>query len=133
MNSFFRLVLPTSFLLSIIILSSCIGPEEVPEPKNLISEENYIDLLVEMQHIITYSNAEPDSVNTDSLKGLIYEKFGITEEQYLTTHQYYQTQVNRQLQRVNEAIRRLEGEEGYIRAHIDSVKAEARKDSLNKN
>jgi hypothetical protein len=124
MCSFWKHIGVAGFLGALFFLSSCIGPEEIPPPKNLIAEENYIDLLVEMQHITTYRNAKPDSVNADSLKDLVYKKFGITEEQYLISRQYYQTQVKRQLQRVNEAIRRLEGEEGYIQAHIDSVKAE---------
>jgi|TARA_R100001015_G_C4615658_1_gene171683 hypothetical protein len=102
------------------------GTEKSPRPDNLIAEENYIDLLVEMQHITTYRNAMPDSVNADSLKSLIYDKFGITEEEYLTSHQYYQKQVDRQLIRVNEAVRRLEGEEQYIQTHIDSMKAAVR-------
>jgi hypothetical protein len=104
------------------------GPDKVPEPENLISEQNYIDLLIEMQHISTYRNAQPDSVNADSLKALVYNKFGITEEQFLNSHSYYQKQVERQLMRVQEVIRQLENEERYIQAHIDSVKA-IRRDS----
>jgi hypothetical protein len=110
-------------LLMVFIISSCLGLEETPKPDNLIAEENYIDLLVEMQHIITYRNAKPDSISADSLKDIVYEKFGITEEQYAKSHAYYQQHVDRQLQRIDEAIRRLEGEENYIKTHIDSVQA----------
>ncbi|WP_421775385.1 DUF4296 domain-containing protein [Gracilimonas sp.] len=121
---------PQAVILIIIVLVGygCMGPEEAPKPDNLISEQNYIDLLIEMQHISTYRDAQPDSVNADSLKALVYDKFGITEEQFLNSHTFYQKQVERQLIRVQEVIRQLENEEQYIQVHIDSVKA-AKRDS----
>ena len=117
-----------SFFLALLFVVSCLRQEETSKPDNLISEQNYIDLLVEMQHITTYRDARPNTVNADSLKSLVYDKFGITEEQFLASHQYYQKQVNRQIARVNEALRQMENEKQYIQAHIDSVKA-IRKDS----
>ncbi|MAL17414.1 MAG: hypothetical protein CL670_15520 [Balneola sp.] len=126
MHALQKLLLTIGVLSTLLFFSNCMGTEKSPRPDNLIAEENYIDLLVEMQHITTYRNAMPDSVNADSLKSLIYDKFGITEEEYLTSHQYYQKQVDRQLIRVNEAVRRLEGEEQYIQTHIDSMKAAVR-------
>ena len=116
------------FLLLLITGFGCTEPDETPKPDNLIAEQNYIDLLIEMQHISTYRDAQPDSVNADSLKQLVYQKFGITEEQFLASHTFYQKQVERQLDRVHEAIRQLENEEQYIQAHIDSIKT-AREDS----
>ncbi|WP_428236129.1 DUF4296 domain-containing protein [Gracilimonas sp.] len=119
-----RLLTQAVFLLLVVVVGyGCMGPDKAPEPENLINEQNYIDLLIEMQHISTYRDAHPDSVNADSLKALVYDKFGITEEQFLTSHTFYQKQVERQLIRVQEVIRQLENEEQYIQAHIDSVKA----------
>lgn len=109
---------------------SCIGPEEIPEPENLLSEDIYIDLLVEFQHVITYRNAKPDSVNTDSLTALIYEKYQVTEDEFLVSHEYYQKQVKEQVDRVDKALQRLKAEEDQLKAHIDSVrKANAPQDS----
>ncbi|MGN8224816.1 DUF4296 domain-containing protein [Gracilimonas sp. BCB1] len=115
-------------ILAVLAGYGCMGPDEVPKPDDLISEQNYIDLLIEMQHISTYRDAQPDSINADSLKALVYGKFGITEEQFLRSHTFYQKQVERQLIRVQEVVRQLENEEQYIQAHIDSVKT-ARRDS----
>jgi hypothetical protein len=106
-----------------LLLSGCIGPEEIPEPKNLIDENNYVDLMVELQHLKTYQNAYPDSVNTDSIKAIIYDRFGVSEEQFLSSHAYYQKHTKEQIGRVNEVINRMEQEESYIQAHIDSVKS----------
>lgn len=113
------------FLLATVgFFTGCVGNEEIPPPKDLISEPNYVDLLVEMQHIITYRNSEPDSVNADSLKQVVYDRYGITEEQFMESHRYYQSQVSEQLIRVNEAIRQMDLEEQYIQTHIDSIKAQ---------
>lgn len=114
------------FLFSAIILSGCVGNEEIPVPDDLIAEQNYVDLLVEMQHIVTYRNSEPDSVNADSLKTLVFNRYKVTEEQFMASHTYYQSQVSDQLIRVDEAIRQLDMEEQYIQAHIDSIKAQKR-------
>lgn len=110
---------------------SCVGPEEVPKPDNLLAEETYVDLLVEIQHVITYHNSYPDSVNADSLTALIYDKYQVKEEEFLISHQYYQTQVKKQIDRVDEAIRRIRAEEDLLNARIDSLrKVNARKDSI---
>lgn len=121
-------------LLSALILSACVGPEEIPKPENLIPENKYIELMVEIQHIITYRNANPDSSNdADSLKLVIYEKYDVTGEQYAASHQYYQRHVDQQVKRVGEALEKLKAEEKYIQAHIDSsIEANARQDSLMK-
>lgn len=114
-------------LLFFLFFSGCLGPEKTPRPENLISEQNYIDLLVEMQHIKTYKNVQPDSISADSLKELVYQKFGITDQQYSESHTYYQQNPDRQLERIDEAIRQLEHEQQYIQAHIDSMKVDSMK------
>lgn len=110
---------------------SCVGPEDIPEPKNLLSEDIYIDLLVEFQHIITYRNSNPDSVNADSLTALIYDKYQVTEEEFLVSHKYYQKHVEEQIDRIDKALQRIRTEEDQLKAHMDSVReANARQDSI---
>jgi|AntRauTorckE6833_2_1112554.scaffolds.fasta_scaffold00121_39 hypothetical protein len=112
------------FGLLLTTLTACVGPEETPKPNDLIAEDQYIDLLVDIQHIITYRNAYPDSVNADSLADLVYDKYGITEDEFLASHEYYQKSVNQQVERINEAIQRIRDEEQYLQNHIDSVRKE---------
>ncbi len=130
-----RSFLPAGFLglwmiFGLFSFTGCAGPEDIPKPKDLISEQNYIDLLVEMQHITTWKNARPDSVNADSMKQLIYKKYHITEKQFFASHEYYQKDLSHQLDRVDEAIHQLQSEETYIEQHIDSVKKNEEQDSL---
>lgn len=112
-------------LLLVLILMgsvSCVGPEKVPKPDNLLPEDVYIDLMVEVQHLITYRNSYPDSVNIDSLSTLIYNKYQVTEEDFLVSHEYYQKHVKEQIARIDEALRRLNVEKNLVQAHMDSVK-----------
>lgn len=115
------------YVIGIVLLSgsliSCVGPERPEPPANLIPEDHYIDLLIDMQHIKTWRNVKPDSINADSLKGLIYDRYDITEDHFLSSHTYYQKQVEQQVVRIEEVIRRLEAERDYIQAHIDSLKS----------
>ncbi len=106
-----------------VSINGCLGPDKIPKPENLIPEDQYIDLMVEMQHITTYRDAQPDSIRADSLKAILYNRYKVTEEQFLESHTYYQKHVDGQLARVDEALKRLKNEKQIIRAHIDSVRA----------
>ncbi|MDR9415756.1 MAG: DUF4296 domain-containing protein [Gracilimonas sp.] len=115
-----------SVLLFVIILfggiiASCIGVEEPEKPENLISEDIYIDLLIEFQHVKTWRNSQPDSVDADSLTQLIYNRYGIDEELFQQTHRYYQQQVSEQVERIEKAIKKMDSERQIIESHIDSV------------
>jgi hypothetical protein len=103
------------------IIASCIGVEEPEKPENLISEDIYIDLLIEFQHVKTWRNSQPDSVDADSLTQLIYNRYGIDEELFQQTHRYYQQQVSEQVERIEKAIKKMDSERQIIESHIDSV------------
>lgn len=113
-------------LIILFAMTSCQETPREPRPENLVPEPTYIDLLVELQHVRTLRNSQPDSIDTDSLQTLtniVYEKYDVNEEQFRSSHRYYQTQIDEQLRRVEEAVRRMDNEEQLIQAHIDSVKA----------
>lgn len=109
-------------VLILILCSSCMGPQEIPEPKDLLAEDIYIDLLIEIQQIIIYHASDREAVNADSLTILVYDKYDVTEEEFLISHEYYQRQVEKQIERVEEALERLKAEETMLQAHIDSVR-----------
>lgn len=107
--------------ISLFTLAGC-GKSEKPE--NLIEEDTYIDILVELQLTRTHHNALPDSVNADSLIQLIYEKYDVDENQFVNSHTYYQTQVRSQLGRTDNAIERLQEEQQRIEDRMDSLRAD---------
>lgn len=127
----FHFPLVLFFVSAVLFAPGCIGPEKFPKPDDLIKEDTYIDLLIEMQHITTYRNAEPDSVNADSLKAVVYRDYGVSEEQFLTSHEYYQRDVSGQISRVDQAIQRIEDEKKLIESYMDTLKTQrANRDSL---
>lgn len=115
-----------------MLTTACLKNNTQPKPKDLIAEDTYIDLMVEMQHITTYRNAEPDSVNADSLKNLVYEKYNVTDEQYLRSHRYYQSHIQDQIVRIDTVLLRLESEQQMMQAYLDSLRQDEsqRRDSL---
>ena len=120
-------------LLSVILVFQfgCTGQNDPDKPNDLIPEDQYIDLLIEMQHIQSYRNAEPDSVNADSLKAKVFESYSVTDSQFLATHKYYQLQPDHHLRQIDSVLKRLDEEELRIRSFIDSVQSRRQKrDSL---
>lgn len=114
-------------ILILAVISGCSGQLTPEKPDNLIPEDRYIDLLVEMQNIQSYRNAEPDSVNADSLKMLVFKSYNVSDSQFLASHKYYQLQPDIHLAQIDSVLERLDNEELEIRAFIDSVQSEKQK------
>ncbi len=50
--------------------------EDNPRPENLVPEDRYINLLIELQLLESYRLSTPqDSLSTDSLKNEIFEQY----------------------------------------------------------
>ena len=80
------------------------------KPENLLSEELYIDLFFELEMLKTYQDEGVAGQTIDSLYGVILKKYEIDSTQFLQSHQYYQTQIPEQLERVDSVIARIERE-----------------------
>lgn len=92
-------------LLSLFLLLSC--GESEPTPEQLIPEDTYVDLLVELQLLNTYRGSLPDSLRTDTLRPAIFERYGVSAETFERSHRYYRQQLDAQKRRIDEAIERL--------------------------
>ncbi|MDX1636988.1 MAG: DUF4296 domain-containing protein [Balneolaceae bacterium] len=102
-NRLYRLMIG----LSLVFLGSCSGPNDNPRPENLIDEDTYIDLMIELQLLRSYQTAVPEDsvrVKIDSLKNVVYRKYGVSEQQFMESHYYYQRQVEPQIDRITGAI-----------------------------
>ncbi len=92
--------------LGLAVIASC--SEDPDKPEDLISEDNYIDLIVELQLINTFSQSSlADSISADSLIDATFEKYGINREQFAASHNYYQDFPEEQKTRIDSAIERL--------------------------
>ncbi len=88
------------------LITSCANNES-PRPENLIPEDDYIELLIELQLLESYQESNPEDsakVNTDSLTQLIFDKYKVTRQQFVTSHEYYQREIKPQVDRIASAI-----------------------------
>ena len=96
----------TFILLLAFIVASCRTQNKPPE--NLINEDTYINLMIELQLLRTYqSNSRNDSTHIDSLMQAVFEKYEVTPAQFNKSHRYYQNHLERQTVRIDSAIERL--------------------------
>lgn len=91
----------------ILLLTVAACSAEDPRPENLISEETYIDLLVELQLIRTLEDRSDEPVPGDSLRQEIFRKYEVDSLQFEESHTYYQQNLEEQKARIGQAIERL--------------------------
>ncbi len=95
-------------LLLILIISVASCTENPERPSQLIPEEKYINLLVELQLVRSYSyHMAADSTTIDSLTKEVFMKYGVTREAFQESHTYYQEFPKQQKERVDAAMERL--------------------------
>lgn len=113
------------FLFLLILIQGCAPNTENPvaKPDDLIPESEYIDLLIEMQLAKIVFNTEDEFANADSLIEAIYNKYGISEEQYQTSHAWYQSDYTEQQERIEIAKDRLLQERARIEFPPDSAQS----------
>lgn len=105
-----------------LVLGNC--AEESSRPENLIQEDKYIDLLVELQLLEAYRTSfHPDSVNIDSLTAIVFEEYGVSREQFTSSHRYYHRQPTLQKKRVSQAMDTLR-QQMIREGMVDSMEAE---------
>ncbi len=92
-------------LLTAVALSCNTGNEP---PENLIGEDKYINLLIELQLLKNYqAQSAIDSALVDSLLNEVFNKYGVTSKQFKKSHRYYQNNIEKQSDRIDRAIDRL--------------------------
>jgi len=107
------------FMLVLLFLGGCTHTPEKPD--HLIPEKKYINLLVELQLARTYGeNVPTDSATVDSLSQVIYNKYGVTAQQFKASHSYYQQFPNEQKKRTEEAIEKLKMDYAGVRDSTNS-------------
>lgn len=78
--------------------SSCGDPTA---PEDLLEEELYINVFTELLVINQLNEEKLDGVSRDYLREQVYEEYDVTREQFDRTHQYYQKQPDKQLDRLD--------------------------------
>ncbi len=97
-----------ALLILLISLGGFACSNENQPPDNLIDEDIYINLLIELQLLKSYQTQNfSNSATLDSLKQRIFEKYEINKKRFQRSHQFYQNNIEKQTQRIDDAIERL--------------------------
>ncbi len=105
--------------ITLLIVSSC---EKEVTPDYLIEEDVYIDLMIEFQIIKSYSYLD-NTIQVDSARLDILSGYGVSRDNFLKSHKYYQQDAEAQMERIDIALERIKTiEDEFIRAEQDSTK-----------
>ncbi|HAC16698.1 MAG TPA: hypothetical protein DCE78_12260 [Bacteroidetes bacterium] len=97
---------------SILVLCLLIGLSAcTDDPQPSIDESTYEDILIELELIVTLHTQIMDSTITDSLIGVVWQKYGVTEDMFKESHLIYVQDVDAQLERINRISTRLSEEQ----------------------
>jgi hypothetical protein len=107
----YLLVLPFIFL-----SVSCSDSEA---PKDLIPENRYVDIFSQLVVINQITDEQLGEVSRDSLITQVFEQQGVSRDQFNRSHQYYQRQPDRQLQRVKRVEEKLKNERDEFQERLN--------------
>lgn len=94
------------FFIVLVSVNGCSGDSQ--KPKDIIAENEYIDLLVELQLVRSYGESmEADSLTVDSLTSEVFKRYGVSAEIFQSSHNYYQQFPQEQKIRIEKAIEQL--------------------------
>lgn len=100
-------------LLSILFFcfTGCREEGIVPKPKNLIDEETYITLMVELQLLDAWVFTSEEISNPDSMKQELFGYYNTTQELFEKSNAYYQSKPEEHVSRIDSALKILEKEQ----------------------
>jgi hypothetical protein len=90
--------LPVLFILILFMAAAC----DEPVPPDLIPEETYKQMFVEFTIINQYDELLLQGRSREELRDKVYEHYGVTPEEFRNSHRYYESNIERQLKRIDE-------------------------------
>lgn len=105
-----RKILPIVFALAAIY--GC--GSESSEPEELIAEETYERMFIEFAIINQMDEQLFENRSQEELRQMVYSQYGVTEEEFRISHEYYEQNVDEQLERVKEITRLMQSERDSV-------------------
>lgn len=96
----------TMLFFSASLLFSC-GDDK---PDDLIPEDIYLDLLVELEMAHSFFISSEDSMKVKELVAAVFEHYGITPDRFERSHLWYDADIDEQILRYRRALDRLNEE-----------------------
>ncbi len=102
------------FLMGFLVMASVSLTGCESQPEDLIDEDTYIDLLVEFELINSLHSESGDTDTVLRATDEVFRTYEITEEQFLRSHEFYQTDVENQVLRHRTAVERVSKVHGEL-------------------
>lgn len=106
------------FLLSAFLFAGC--EPDTSTPDELIDEETYERMFIEFAIINQLDQQLLKNSSKEELRNKVYQHYGVTEEEFRISHEYYEQNIDEQIERIQDINK-------MIRAERDSVQAIQRK------
>jgi len=103
MRAFLILIVLCSTL---VFLSSCNNDR----PDDLIPEDLYLDLLIELEMAHSFFVNSEDSLKVKEMISGVFEHYGITPDRFERSHAWYDSDIDAQILRYRRALDRLNEE-----------------------
>lgn len=100
-------ILPSFISFLLLILAYGAGCDR-SVPDNLIDEDKYIDILVEMHLLASLKEIDNDQKSFANGQEVLLEYYGIDREQFQQSHAYYHRDMYAQSRRYREVRKRLD-------------------------
>lgn len=117
------------FLISVLLMAySCTDPEK----DLLIDDQVYQNMFVEFAIINHLDDILLRDTTTEDLVNRVYEHYGVTEEQFRVTHDYFESNISEQMLRMEKILVRLREEREIVVEAVENYERENREsaDSL---
>lgn len=95
------------FISIIFLLSSCSKEVQNLPPENLLGEETYLDVYIDLHLFNAMVQAVDTVMNEDSLRLALFDHYSVTEDQFRSSHAFYQSQTLEQQARLDTAVARI--------------------------
>lgn len=106
---------------------------ESSEPEELITEETYERMFIEFAIINQMDEQLLQNTSQEELRQMVYQQYDVTEEEFRISHEYYEQNVDEQLDRVKEITRLMRSERDSIQTiqrQYEAVETPEQLDSL---
>lgn len=126
-----------NFLLILFAFAAIYGcGSESSEPDELISEKTYEHMFIEFAIINQMDQQLLKNTSQEELRQMVYEQYGVSEEEFRISHEYYEQNIDEQLERVKEITQLMRSERDSVQTiqrKYEAITTPEQLDSLRQN
>lgn len=114
------------FFFFFIILSTALISCSTSPPENLLDEDTYINIFLELAILDQYDPLLLEQAAREEYQEKIFERYGITYEDFRISHNYYEQFIQDQIERTDRASQLLRAERDSIHQHENEYRNQKR-------